>query len=213
MGESLSKLEWIFRAAMILLGMAGLAFVTHRLLVGQRLENENPTMAVLKTGSVLEGPDGHGYQYVAAANISWDDARDGAQARSWRGMPGYLGTIDNKAEFDFVVGTLFRKQYPDVTYLGGRQTAPGDWRWVTGPDGGADGGKGKLFWRGYADGKPQNGAFSDWMDTAFGTGGKWDVHKVCCVTLFSYHRPQFSNSLGTGDRDEGVSGYLVEYGR
>lgn len=206
-------MEWIFRLAMILLGVAGLAFFAHRLFIGQVLENDIRTVAILKTGPVLDGPDGHGYQYVAAPNISWDDAHDRAQTRTWHGMKGYLSTIDSKTEFEFVVSTMFRKQYPDVTYLGGRQTSPGEWRWVTGPDGNADGGKGKLFWKGFADGKAQNGAFADWMATAFGNGGKWDVHNVCCVTLFSYHRPQFSNSLGTGDRDEGVSGYLVEYSR
>jgi hypothetical protein len=50
------------------------------------------------------------------------------------------------------------------------------------------------------------------MFSAFQHGGKWDVDKVCCVTLFSYRKRQFSTSLGTGDKDEGVAGYLVEYG-
>jgi hypothetical protein len=30
--------------------------------------------------------------------------------------------------------------------------------------------------------------------------------------MFSYRRRQFSTSLGDGDKDEGVAGYLVEYG-
>jgi len=38
------------------------------------------------------------------------------------------------------------------------------------------------------------------------------VANVCCVTLFSYRRRMFSTSLGNGDTDEGVAGYLVEYG-
>jgi hypothetical protein len=32
------------------------------------------------------------------------------------------------------------------------------------------------------------------------------------VTLFSYSKRQFSTSLGNGDPDEGVAGYLVEFG-
>jgi hypothetical protein len=32
------------------------------------------------------------------------------------------------------------------------------------------------------------------------------------VTLFSYGVPQFSTSLGTGDYQEHVAGYLVEFG-
>jgi hypothetical protein len=205
-------MERTFRWAMVILGVAGLAYFTHRLLAGHNLEDEGKTVPVLRTSAILEGPNGHGYQYVARANGRWDDAREAATTRRWHGKAGYLATIDDQAEFDFIIGTLFRLQYPDVTYLGGRQTAPGEWRWVTGPDGAADGEKGLLFWKGYETGSAQDGAFANWMNTAFGHGGKWDVHNVCCVTLFSYHRPQFSNSLGTGERDEGVSGYLVEYG-
>jgi hypothetical protein len=35
---------------------------------------------------------------------------------------------------------------------------------------------------------------------------------VCCVIIFSYGVPQFSASLGTGDTQEHVSGYVVEFG-
>jgi hypothetical protein len=50
------------------------------------------------------------------------------------------------------------------------------------------------------------------MATAFQHGGKWDASRVCCVTLFSYQIPQFSTSLGTGNVDENIAGYLVEFG-
>lgn len=212
-GKSLTGMERTFCLAMILLGMAGAAYFAHRLSSGQSVESDVRAAPVLRTGLVVEGPNGHGYQYVADPNISWQHAREAAQALLWRGMRGYLATIDSKAEFDFIVSTAFSRQYPDVTYLGGRQTSPGQWRWVTGPDAASDSGKGRMFWKGYKKGSAQPGTFADWMATAFSHGGKWDVHNVCCVTLFSYHRPQFSTSLGTGDREEGVSGYLVEFGR
>lgn len=197
---------------MIVLGLAGVAYLAHRLVNGQNIESDMQALPVLRTRPVVEGPGGHGYQYVAAPNISWKDARAAAERRHWHDMPGYLATIDSRAEFDFVAGTVFRKLYPDVTYLGGYQRAPGEWRWVTGPDGAADGGKGKLFWQGYKGGRAPDGSFADWMATAFNRGGRWDVGKVCCVTIFSYHRPQFSTALGNGDHEEGVAGYLVEYG-
>jgi hypothetical protein len=66
--------------------------------------------------------------------------------------------------------------------LGGRQTAPGEWRWVTGPDAAADNGKGVLFWTGYESGHAPEGRFSLWMFTPGKHGGKWDVGRVCCVT-------------------------------
>jgi hypothetical protein len=159
----------------------------------------------------MEAPSGHAYQYIAAANLSWDQARAEAAKRTFKGRPGYLATMDSKDEFDFVMQRVFPREDTDVTYLGGRQTAPGEWRWVTGPDAAADGGKGTLFWTGYESGHAPEGRFSLWMFSAWQHGGKWDVGRVCCVTLFSYRRRMFSTSLGTGDTDEGVAGYLVEF--
>jgi hypothetical protein len=168
--------------------------------------------AAMRSGRVEQAPSGHGYRFIAAPGITWDAARATAQHMTWRGKRGYLATIDNAAEYLFVLDHLFPHTYPDVTYLGGRQTAPGEWRWVTGPAGRADGGKGTLFWQGDEQGAAPPGRYANWMASAFQHGGKWDVGKVCCVTIFSYHVPQFSTSLGTGDKDEGVAGYIVEFG-
>jgi hypothetical protein len=162
--------------------------------------------------AVFEAGNGHAYQFIAAPGVGWDQARAAAAKLSWHKRPGYLATIDSAAEYQFVLDHLFSKTFPDVTYLGGRQTAPGEWRWVTGPDGQADGGKGKLFWRGDETGAMPAGGYANWMATAFQHGGKWDAAKVCCVSLFSYGIPQFSTSLGSGDADEHVAGYLVEFG-
>ncbi len=164
------------------------------------------------TSEIVEAPGGHAFQYVSAPDSSWEADRMAAAQRSWRGHSGYLATIDDAAEYQFVMDRLFLHGYPDVTYLGGRQTAPGEWRWVTGPDAVLDGGKGRLFWRGDEQGTVVDGRYANWMSTAFQHGGKWDVGKVCCVSLFSYGVPQFSTSLGTGDRDEHVAGYIVEFG-
>jgi hypothetical protein len=166
----------------------------------------------LASTDIVEAPGGHAYRYIAAPDISWQDARDAASRQSWHAHQGYLATIDDSAEYQFVVDRLFPTTYPDVTYLGGRQTAPGEWRWVTGPDGKAHGGKGTLFWRGDEQGTAEGGHYANWMSSAFQHGGKWDVSHVCCVTLFSYSVPQFSTSLGTGDTEEHVAGYIVEFG-
>ena len=165
----------------------------------------------LASSAVIQAPTGHAYQYIAATNLSWDMARAQAARRIFQGRHGYLATMDSKDELDFVLQKVFPGEDTDVTYLGGRQTAPGEWRWVTGPDAAADGGKGTLFWTGYESGHAPEGRFALWMFSAWQHGGKWDVSKVCCVTLFSYRRRMFSTSLGTGDTDEGVAGYLVEF--
>jgi len=161
--------------------------------------------------AVIERPGGHAYQYIRAPNITWDAAKAAAEKLRHKGQPGYLATINDRAEFDFVMEKLF-PEVTDVVYLGGRQTAPNEWRWVTGPEGSEEGGKGRLFWTGMAKGCAPDGAYVDWMVTAFQHGGKWDVPNVCCVTLFSYRKRQFSTALGNGDPEEGVAGYLVEFG-
>lgn len=166
----------------------------------------------VETSEIVEASTGHAYQYIAASDSSWEADREAAARLAWHGHPGYLATIDDVAEYQFVVDHLFARAYPDVTYLGGRQTASGEWRWVTGPDRAEDGGKGRLFWRGDEQGAVVDGHYANWMSTAFQHGGKWDVRKVCCVSLFSYGVPQFSTSLGNGNRDEHVAGYIVEFG-
>ena len=168
----------------------------------------------LQSTDVIVAPGGHAYRYVAASGITWDKARVAAAQLRFHGQTGYLATIIDKTEFEFVMSRVF----PDisdtnVTYLGGRQTAPGEWRWVTGPESAADNGKGTLFWTGNRNGKAEGGHYANWMDTAFQYGSKWDVHNVCCVTLFSYRKRQFSTSLGNADPDESVAGYLVEFGK
>ena len=165
-----------------------------------------------QSSDIVAAPTGHAYQFIAASDIRWDAARTEAAKLSWQGHAGYLATIDDAGEYQFIVDRIFPHAYPDVTYLGGRQTAPGEWRWVTGPDAAADGGKGVLFWRGDEQGVIQGGHYANWMSTAFQHGGKWDVGKVCCVSIFSYGVPQFSTSLGDGERDEHVAGYVVEFG-
>ncbi|HEX4026856.1 MAG TPA: hypothetical protein VHX18_04490 [Rhizomicrobium sp.] len=170
------------------------------------------TVPAVVSSDIVEAPTGHAYRFVSAPDSGWNADRVAAARLSWHGRSGYLVTIDDATEYQFVMDRLFPHAYPDVTYLGGRQTAPGEWRWVTGPDGAEDGGKGRLFWRGDEQGAVVGSRYANWMSTAFQHGGKWDVGKVCCVSLFSYGVPQFSTSLGSGDRDEHVAGYIVEFG-
>jgi hypothetical protein len=210
--------EGVRRLAILLWIVAGVLVVgaAWKLLFTPTPDPGRFSFPAVESSRVVEAPPTnsggvHAYQYVAAPNQSWDKAKAGAARHSWQGHKGYLATIDSAAEFSFIMKNVFPDD-TDVTYIGGKQTAKGEWRWVTGPDASADGGKGALFWTGYENGHAAEGRFAEWMFSAFQRGGKWDVEKVCCVTLFSYRRRMFSTSLGTGDRDEGVAGYLVEYG-
>lgn len=206
-----SPVQWGMVALGVIVAAIG-AYVAYRLLEVQPVPAYVHPVPILKNSSVVEAPGGHAYQYIAAPNITWDAARVAAEKLSHRGQRGYLATIDNADEYRFIIDQVFPHTYSDVTYLGGRQTAPGEWRWVTGPAGAEDGGKGRLFWRGDEQGAVQGNHYANWMSSAFQHGGTWDVGKVCCVTLFSYGIPQFSTSLGNGFEEEGVAGYLVEFG-
>jgi hypothetical protein len=200
--------------AIVMWVVAGLAVVVmaYKLLFA-RPDRGGEAFPPLPSTGIIERGDGHAYRYVAAANITWARARDAAAAMRSHGRRGYLATIEDKAEFDFILHKVFPKDDTDVTYLGGRQTAPGEWRWVTGPDAAADGGKGELFWKGYGDGAVVGNHYALWQYPAFQHGGPWDVSKVCCVTLFSYRLRQMSTSRGDAHPDEGVAGYLVEFSK
>ena len=206
-----SPVQWgIFALGVIVAASA--IYVGNRLLAVAPLPSNVEPIPILKNSAVVEAPDGHAYQYIAAPNSTWEAARIAAEKRVHRGRRGYLATIGSAAEYQFIIDRVFPLSYSDVTYLGGRQTSAGEWRWVTGPEGREDGGRGRLFWRGHEQGAAQGGNYANWMSSAFQRGGTWDVSKVCCVTLFSYGIPQFSTSLGNGEESEGVAGYLVEFG-
>src|SRR5712671_4749880 len=159
--------SWLFAGLLVVLVAGWLLYSS--------LQPPGPEIfPALDSSDVVQAPHGHAYQYNAAPNISWDMARAEAARRTLDGQHGYLATMDDRAEFDFVMQKVFPED-TDVTYIGGRQTAPGEWRWVTGPDAAEDGGKGKLFWTGYEGGKAPAGRFALWMFSAFQHGGKWDV--------------------------------------
>jgi hypothetical protein len=115
------------------------------------------------TTQVVERPNGHAYQYIREPNLTWDAAKAAAENLTHKGQRGYLATMNTKAEMDFVMKALFPEP-TDVVYLGGRQTAPNEWRWVTGPDAKEDGAKGRLFWTGAAKGNAPDSAFADESD-------------------------------------------------
>jgi hypothetical protein len=123
-----------------------------------------------ESSPIIQASGSHAYQYVAAPGLSWAAARAAAASLSWHDKRGYLAAINSAREYQFILDQVFSGSYPDVIYLGGRQTAPGEWRWVTGPDAAAEAGKGRLFWRGDEKGAVQDGLYANWMTTAFQQG-------------------------------------------
>ncbi|WP_435923517.1 S-layer homology domain-containing protein [Paenibacillus sp. DYY-L-2] len=116
-------------------------------------------------GSALAfSENGHFYEFVnTGTSITWHAAQKAAEARTYFGRQGYLVTITSASENDFVkskaqgLGWIGGKDIarPEktsngvTTAVGAHQKGTGDWRWVTGPEGLEDGGKGLQFYSGY----------------------------------------------------------------
>lgn len=155
----------------------------------------------------------HFYRFVTKPGILWTVAKDEAESNSmmYFGLRGYLATVTSQAENDFI-----RLKTKGVGWIGASDAATeGNWRWVTGPEGIEDNGKGLLFWNG---------------GTVSGQYTNWNVGEPndCCdaninhqedyahITFFpndparSYKWNDLSNGGSSGDYVP--AGYLIEFG-
>jgi len=151
---------------------------------------------------------GHYYQFVPNIGITWTSAKPAAEALNYYGLKGYLATILSADE-----AQIAGEQAEGAGWIGGSDAAAeGTWRWVTGPEGLANGGLGIIFWNGLANGTTPN--YAKWNNsepnqylgrpenyahiTASGVGitGSWN------------------DLTNTGDLtgDFQPKGYIVEYG-
>jgi hypothetical protein len=122
-------------------------------------------------GNLLANPDnGHFYQFVTGGDnvgVAWTDARDRAGGTNYLGRTGYLATITSEIEQQFIQsrvsgnGWIGASDIVDFQASGNR----GSWRWVTGPEGTEDGGRGRQFWQGLggaAGSGPVGGNYNNW---------------------------------------------------
>ena len=98
----------------------------------------------LLVGSTIAAPttnlvNGHTYDFIAGL-LTWQAARDAAASTYYNGQQGYLCTITDQQEQDF----LYENFYSNGTgWLGGSDAAQeGHWYWMTGPEAGT------MFWHG-----------------------------------------------------------------
>ena len=137
--------------------------------------------------------NGHAYEAVAG-EMTWEQARTAAAARSFQGAQGHLATLTSRDETDFLINTFGPR---DSYALGGIQTGSdepaGGWSWITGE---------AWDYTDWDSGEPNNAfidnEFENRLAWKTGTVGRWnDV---------------------AGDVDEGpgqgqyrMNGYFVEY--
>jgi PKD repeat protein len=99
---------------------------------------------------------GHFYRFVEKTGIRWTTAKAEAESNAmmYFGLRGYLATVTSQVENDFI-----RLKTKGVGWIGASDAVvEGQWRWVTGPEGLEDSGKGRLFW----NNGPIAGQYTNW---------------------------------------------------
>jgi len=89
---------------------------------------------------------GNYYEWISTSgrpSLAWTTARSDCSTRNHLGLTGYLATITSSSEFSFI---LQNAKY-NTGWIGGSDyTGQNTWRWMTGPEGNQEGGKGLRFY-------------------------------------------------------------------
>ena len=164
----------------------------------------------------------HFYRYQSKPGGRWSAAKAESEATTYYGLKGYLATITSKIENDFI-----HIKTQGVGYIGASDAAvEGEWRWVTGPEGLENGGKGRLFWRGTglqaqsnpAIYGPVNGEYNNWdrLEPNNALQGGVNYENYGHITVFpndpanSYKWNDVEDKGGSGDWYP--MGYIIEFG-
>jgi hypothetical protein len=162
-------------------------------------------------GPVLNPGNGHWYDFVAAEDLTWDEAKLAAEGATHTiedgsNLNGYLATVTSAPEEEFLKAHFGANA---LVWIGASDAAvEGEWRWVTGPEAAADDGKGLLFWIG-----GQNGTaigYENWIDGIEPNALGDDEDYID----WNHNRTGQWNDVA-GDTPRGadvISGYLVEFG-
>jgi hypothetical protein len=150
---------------------------------------------------------GHYYVFVPNIGISWTAARNAAAASTYYGLQGYLATITSMDEVQ--ISTI---QTQGAGWIGGSDAeTEGVWKWVTGPEGLANGGTGTVFWNGTANGSTPN--FAHWSNNE--PNNQEATEDYAHVTAPGIGLPGSWNDLTLNGYPSGnyqPKGYIVEYG-
>ncbi len=147
-------------------------------------------------GSQVAYSNGHFYQYITSAGISWSSAKTAAAGQTYLGLTGYLATITTSSENAFITQKLASDGwigasdgYSEINTATGTTTyvdqtaAEGKWYWVTGPEAGTNFSTGNgtptavsSRYMNWNSGEPNNSSANENYAQIFATSsvGKWN---------------------------------------
>lgn len=155
--------------------------------------------------------NGHYYQFIPSTGITWTAAKILAENTLYYGLQGYLATITSADE-----AKISGEQAAGAGWIGGSDAATeGVWKWVTGPEGLANGGTGTTFWNGLANGSttpPYNFALWNTAEPNQYNGAQEDYAHITAPGVGI--TGSWNDLTNTGDPTGNYQpkGYIVEYG-
>lgn len=169
---------------------------------GYELGDVKIEISMTGPGQFYNPANGHLYEVVNADEsqdneITWNDAKTEAEAKTAFGVSGYLGTITSADENSFVT-----QRMSSGGWFGASDSATeGDWKWIAGPE------IGISFWSGDSSGHAVSGRYSNWSDGEPNDYDNGDPGEDCAQVMSG------ANGLWNDLPCNGTqSSYLVEYG-
>lgn len=151
---------------------------------------------------------GHYYQYVSNTGITWTNAKIAAETSTYYGLKGYLATLLSADE-----AKLSGEQASGAGWIGGSDEATeGVWRWVTGPEGLANGGTGIIFWNGTGGGSTPNFAYWNTNNNEPNQSGNEDYAHITAPGVGISGSWNDLSNTGNASGNYQPKGYIVEYG-
>ena len=160
--------------------------------------------------------NGHYYEFVAATNVTWLNARNAAATRTLFGQAGYLATITSAAENAFIAQKLAKDGWIGAsdafgtidtaagsTLFADQTASEGHWYWVTGPE------KGTNFSNGDNTPVTVSGGYANWSVGTYNepnnSGSSEDYAEM-------YYSTASWNDLDNNNHGNYLNGYVTEYG-
>lgn len=108
-------------------------------------------VSLVEAGDIFFPGNNHLYE-VVSSTLSWDNANAAANGLTKYGSQGYLATVSNEEENEYIADRLSSPGWFGASDSG----FEGDWKWVSGPE--AD----TIFWIGDDGGSAEPGQYANW---------------------------------------------------